>query len=96
MKYVTKAMFPSILGKPGSINMKVLLEKVKYLQLTHGLPQGDSEKAKKPTRCKKKIKKKENTTPSFTTFTFHPVPAFIMDQTPKLNGHYGHANILPT
>lgn len=41
--------------------MKALLEKVKYLQPTHRQPQGDSEKAKTPSR-----------NPIFTTFTFHP------------------------
>lgn len=45
--------------KTGSINMKMLLQKVKYLELTHGQPQGDSEKAKPPTRCKQITKKKE-------------------------------------
>lgn len=65
--------------------MKALLEKVKYLKPTHRQPQGDSEKAKTPSR-----------NPIFTTFAFHLVPAFLMDQTPKLNGYYGHTNILPT
>jgi len=52
--------FPASWGKPGSINIEVLLEKVEYLELTHGQPQGDSEKAKTLTRCKQKNKENKN------------------------------------
>lgn len=42
-----------------ALQIKVLLEKVKYLELTHKQPQGNSEKAKTPPRCKHKKKKRK-------------------------------------